>query len=64
MKVAEIRKKSDDELKQMLEQERRSVSNLRFRMAASQLDDPSQVEKSRRTIARIQTILKERTKNG
>lgn len=60
MKAKELRGKDAEELKRMLDGERKGLSNLRFRSAASEIENPAQIQKSRRTIARILTLLRER----
>ena len=65
MNARELRQKSGDELQKILEGERRGLSNLRFRSAASEIENCAQVGKSRRQIARILTLLREhRTQGG
>jgi len=60
MKVADIRAKSDDELKEELLGLRKTAFNLRFQSASGQLENTAQVKTVRRDIARIKTILHER----
>ena len=62
MKTDELRKKEIDELKKMLAEERKGLSNLRFRAAGSDLENSSQFAKSRKQVARILTVLGERAR--
>ena len=61
MKVVDVRSKSDDELKEDLLGLRKEAFNLRFQAASGQLENTSQVRLVRRDIARIKTILNERS---
>ena len=58
--VRELREKSDDALKQELEETHESLFRLRFQSATQQLADNSQIKKSRRRVALIKTLLHER----
>ncbi|MCK9494204.1 MAG: 50S ribosomal protein L29 [Dehalococcoidia bacterium] len=58
--VRELREKSDDALKQELEETHESLFRLRFQSATRQLADNSQIKKSRRRVALIKTLLHER----
>ena len=60
MKAADVRTKSDDELKDQLADLRKESFNLRFQAASGQLEKTSQMRHVRRDIARIKTILGER----
>jgi len=64
MKAADVRAKTDDELKGELEQLGKEVFNLRFQMANGQLENTSRVRQVRRDIARIRTILGERARKA
>jgi len=61
MKVEDVRAKSDDELKDELLGLRKEAFNLRFRRASGQLENTAQVRQVRRDIARIKTVLVERS---
>ncbi len=61
MKVEDVRAKSDDELKEELLGLRKEAFNLRFRRASGQLENTAQVRQVRRDIARIKTVLIERS---
>ncbi len=60
MKVADIRGKSDDELKEELGSLRKESFNLRFQAASGQLENTSRIRIVNRDIARVKTILNER----
>lgn len=61
MKATDLRTKSDDELKQMVEDLRKESFNLRFQAASGQLENTARKNQVRKDIARIKTILGERT---
>ena len=58
--AADLRQKSDDELKDELQKLKREQLNLRFQRASGQLEATSRVGEVRRDIARIQTVMTER----
>jgi len=60
MKAADIRAKTDDELKGELDQLAKEAFNLRFQRASGQLENTARVRQVRRDIARIKTIMGER----
>ena len=62
MKASDVRAKTDDELKDDLEQLGRERFNLRFQRASGQLENTARVRQVRRDIARIKTILGERAR--
>ena len=59
-KVADVRAKSDDELKAMVLDLRKEQFNLRFQCASGQLEATGRIKAVRRDIARAKTILGER----
>ncbi len=61
MKAADLRAKSDDELKDELVSLRKEAFNLRFQAASGQLENTAQVNKVRKDIARVKTVLGERS---
>lgn len=61
MKATDLRTKSDDELKQQLLDLRKESFNLRFQAASGQLENTARKNTIRKDIARIKTILGERT---
>lgn len=60
MKAADIRAKSDDELKDQLVSLKKEGFNLRFQAASGQLENTARCRQVSRTIACIKTILGER----
>jgi large subunit ribosomal protein L29 len=58
--AADLRQKSDDELKDELQSLKREQLNLRFQKASGQLEATSRVGEVRRNIARIKTVMTER----
>ncbi len=60
MRINEVRELNGKELQQELNEQERSLMNLRFRMATLQLSDSNQIMGTRRTIARIRTVMRER----
>jgi len=64
MKANEVRQKSVDELRLELDGLLREQFNLRMQKGTGQLSRPDQAKKVRRDIARIKTILNEKTKAG
>ena len=61
MKVAELRSKDDTELQKELEGLLRAQFGLRMQLATQQLSNTSQLKKVKRDIARVRTILKEKS---
>ena len=57
MKAADVRQKTDDELKEMLIDLRKEGFNLRFQQASGQLENTARVRAVRRDIARVKTTL-------
>ena len=64
MNASDLRQKSSDELKVELDTLLREQFNLRMQKGTGQLSRPDQVRKVRRDIARIKTVLNEKTKAG
>lgn len=60
MQISEVRELKSDELQKEIENQERALMNLRFRSATMQLSDFTEIRKTRRTIARMQTVLRER----
>lgn len=60
MKATELRNKSNDELKQELLELLKAQFSLRMQKGTQQLSNTSQLDKVRRDIARVRTILRER----
>ena len=62
MQASEMRAKSDDELDTMLGELYREQFNLRMQQGTGQLSRPDQVKNVRRDIARVKTIIGEKTR--
>jgi len=60
MKSAELREKTAEELQTFLLEELRAQFNLRMRKGTGQLDKPSEMKKTRRNIARLNTLINEK----
>jgi large subunit ribosomal protein L29 len=61
MKPSELRGKNGDELQKELEGLMRAQFGLRMQVATQQLGNTSQLKKVKRDIARVRTIMKEKT---
>ena len=62
--TSDIRAKTPDELKDQLLGLKKEQFNLRFQRATQQLEKPARVREVRREIARIKTILTEKSAQG
>ena len=62
MKATEIRELSDAELQQKLQDTEKELFNLRVQQSYGQLEKPSRVRELRRDVARIGTVISERSK--
>jgi large subunit ribosomal protein L29 len=60
MTIKEIRDKETEHLKHELEEKRKHLFDLRTQAVTEKLEDPSQLRKTRKDIARMQTILNQR----
>ena len=60
MKISEIRAMGDEEIKKQLEDAHQELFNLRFRAATKQLANHREIPKTRKKIARLNTIAAER----
>ena len=61
MEASELRGKSTDELQKELESLLRAQFGLRMQLATQQLANTSQLKKVRRDIARVRTVMKEKS---
>ncbi len=61
MKAREIRELSDEDLLSQLAEEKESLMKIRFQAASSQLADVTTIRKARRDIARLMTVVSERS---
>mgnify|MGYP003483358050 CR=1 FL=1 len=64
MNATNLRTKTDDELSDLLATLRKEMFNLRFQRASGQLAGTSRVRAARREIARIMTLIGERSRAG
>lgn len=60
MKTEQVRAMKNDELHNELERLRRELFDLRAQAVTEKLADPTRLGKTRRTVARILTVLRER----
>jgi large subunit ribosomal protein L29 len=60
MKAFELRELSDAELAKRIQDEEETLANLRFQKVLSQLENPMKLMLTRREIARMKTILRDR----
>ena len=60
MRVSDVRELSDEDLQRELQNVRRELMNLRFRAATMQLADVNEIKRSRRRVARIKTVIRQR----
>lgn len=63
MKTAEVKKLVDKEIVERLEGEKANLAKLKLSHAISPLDNPSQIRETRKTIARLETELRQREIN-
>ena len=60
MKIKEIREKTDEALRHELADRQKHLFDLRTQSVTEKLEDPSQLRKTRKDIARIKTALRQR----
>jgi large subunit ribosomal protein L29 len=61
-KASDLRTRTDDELVDELETLGKEIFNLRFQRASGQLENTARFRQARRQIARIKTVLGERSR--
>jgi len=61
MKASQLRNKSDSELIEQERELRDELFNLRFQHATGQLDNTMAIVRVKKDIARVKTVLRERT---
>jgi len=61
VKIEEVRSKTDTELDYELESMRKELFDLRFRSATESATNPARIRVLRRAIARVTTVLHERS---
>ena len=59
MKTAEIRKLSAQELAERLQAEEAQYNQMKLNHSITPLENPAQIKASRRTIAKMKTVLRE-----
>ena len=64
MKAKELRELSQAELIKKENELREDILRLRFKLSTGELEDTNQIRNSKKTIARIKTILKQMETNG
>ena len=62
MDAGDIRTKTEDELKDQLQDLKKEALNLRFQRASGQLEATARIRQVRRDIARVRTVMGERNK--
>ena len=60
MKKKEIKKLSKDEILKNIDKFKKDLFNFRFQKINSQVTNPSKIGETKKTIARLKTILKEK----
>ena len=60
MRISDVRELNDTELVKELSDQERAMMNLRFRKATMQLTNTNELGVTRKTIARIKTVIRER----
>jgi large subunit ribosomal protein L29 len=63
MKTTEIKELTSKEIVERLQVEKENLVRLRMNHAVSPLDNPMKIKESKQTIARLNTILRERELN-
>lgn len=63
MKASELRKLSNEELKEKVLELKKKLFNLRFQNKIGSLNNTAEIKQTKKDIARILTILKEREFN-
>ena len=63
MKIAEINELQTSELQERLDVEEANFHQLKLNHSISPVENPSRIKETRRTIARIKTVLRQREHN-
>jgi large subunit ribosomal protein L29 len=61
MRIEEVRALTTEQLQEELDKTQKQLFTLRFQKATRQLVDSTAIPKARKTVARLQTVLTERT---
>ncbi len=64
MRAAELREMTIEELEQQEAELKRKLFNLRFQRASGELDNTVELKKTRRDIARVMTVIVQRTQEA
>ena len=64
MQVKEVRELNNEQLAEQLVELKKDLFNLRLQLATNQLDNPVKIRETKKAIARIQTVLRERELNA
>ena len=64
MKIKEIRELSLEELKSKLGDLKSELFNLRFQHATNQLNNPMKIVETKKSIAKVMTVIKEKEMNA
>ena len=62
MKAEELREKTPDQLREELASLKKESFNLRFQQATGQLENTSRMRSAKRDVARVLTVLNEKSK--
>jgi large subunit ribosomal protein L29 len=58
--ILEIRALTNEQLNSELDSTYREMMNVRFRLSTRELDNPQELRKVRKTIARVKTVMRQR----
>ena len=61
MKAEELRKLSSEDLNKKLNELKEELFRLRFQLQINQLDNPNKIPETKRNIARVLTVLNEKS---
>lgn len=64
MKAGDLRELTTEELQAKLKELEEELFNLQFQLASQQLENTARLKESRRDIARIHTVLGEKSRQG
>ena len=64
MKASELRDMTVAEIEQRIAENQKEITDLRFRRVVAGLDNPIQLRTKRREIARLQTLLQEKSQQA
>jgi large subunit ribosomal protein L29 len=62
VKASAMREMTDDEIRERITTLRAELFNLRFRNSMNQLDNPLKIREGRRELARLTTVLNQKTR--